>query len=501
MYLTVTSKRQPRLAVHEQLYQTASPLSDVVYVLRFFVVVFKSFLTTSWPPRHLRVGLFTLAHKNRNAKSWICSNSAASADINEVVAEPSAASSLSSSELSEAEAAAAKTKSLGLIASAVVSPHPAKVKKGGEDAFFFRSSLDGGAIGVADGVGGYSEYGIDPGMFSRTLMQQLSQSEAKQTQVNPASALREAQEATRLPGASTAVVLQLNGTSREATYANVGDSGIRVLRDGKIVYASRPLMHGFNCPYQLAYTRLSPNAQTIKDADIETIPVLPGDIIVAATDGVFDNLIMTMIHQNSLWINARRFDSDIEEIISDEESAAGSSDLELVKSTAKALADEAFARSMDARYMSPFAQAKGEQQGGFVFQKPIGGKPDDITVVVALAKEGGVAGAESEVLRSQKEWEQAQLVVQKLLEGSEDVVRATQEALSAAESAGMVASARPAASGPRPKKKPSSGMQVFVESQVAAMDKAQLQRTLGQLGLPTSGKLSSLRQRLLDYRE
>jgi len=432
-----------------------------------------------------RAGLFTLAHKNRNAKSWICSNSAASADINEVVAEPSAASSLSSSELSEAEAAAAKTKSLGLIASAVVSPHPAKVKKGGEDAFFFRSSLDGGAIGVADGVGGYSEYGIDPGMFSRTLMQQLSQSEAKQTQVNPASALREAQEATRLPGASTAVVLQLNGTSREATYANVGDSGIRVLRDGKIVYASRPLMHGFNCPYQLAYTRLSPNAQTIKDADIETIPVLPGDIIVAATDGVFDNL----------------FDSDIEEIISDEESAAGSSDLELVKSTAKALADEAFARSMDARYMSPFAQAKGEQQGGFVFQKPIGGKPDDITVVVALAKEGGVAGAESEVLRSQKEWEQAQLVVQKLLEGSEDVVRATQEALSAAESAGMVASARPAASGPRPKKKPSSGMQVFVESQVAAMDKAQLQRTLGQLGLPTSGKLSSLRQRLLDYRE
>lgn len=45
-------------------------------------------------------------------------------------------------------------------------PHPDKRHKGGEDAFFVSNS-GCGALGVADGVGGWIEDGIDPGDYSR----------------------------------------------------------------------------------------------------------------------------------------------------------------------------------------------------------------------------------------------------------------------------------------------------------------------------------------------
>jgi len=47
-------------------------------------------------------------------------------------------------------------------------PHPDKVHKGGEDAFFV--SDDGQTLGVADGVGGWASLGIDPGVFAKRLM-------------------------------------------------------------------------------------------------------------------------------------------------------------------------------------------------------------------------------------------------------------------------------------------------------------------------------------------
>jgi len=40
------------------------------------------------------------------------------------------------------------------------------VGKGGEDAFFVSEAL-WGAIGVADGVGGWNEDGVDSALFSR----------------------------------------------------------------------------------------------------------------------------------------------------------------------------------------------------------------------------------------------------------------------------------------------------------------------------------------------
>lgn len=46
-------------------------------------------------------------------------------------------------------------------------PLPLQEQKGGEDACFIADHC----IGVADGVGGWAEIGVDPGLYSRQLME------------------------------------------------------------------------------------------------------------------------------------------------------------------------------------------------------------------------------------------------------------------------------------------------------------------------------------------
>ncbi|KAL4538463.1 hypothetical protein Ndes2526B_g03235 [Nannochloris sp. 'desiccata'] len=48
-------------------------------------------------------------------------------------------------------------------------PHPDKVSYGGEDAYFI-STVGGGAAGVADGVGGWAESGVNPAEYSAMFM-------------------------------------------------------------------------------------------------------------------------------------------------------------------------------------------------------------------------------------------------------------------------------------------------------------------------------------------
>ncbi len=55
---------------------------------------------------------------------------------------------------------------LGILAGGVNLPHPAKQATGGEDAFF-TSTVHGGAVGVADGVSGWSREGVDAALYSR----------------------------------------------------------------------------------------------------------------------------------------------------------------------------------------------------------------------------------------------------------------------------------------------------------------------------------------------
>ena len=90
-------------------------------------------------------------------------------------------------------------------------PHPDKVKKGGEDAWFVRiNSSGGGEMYVADGVGGFNEQGVDPGLYARVLCHEAAKAKLAMdrnplARGDPKKVIAAAQEATKLPGASTMV--------------------------------------------------------------------------------------------------------------------------------------------------------------------------------------------------------------------------------------------------------------------------------------------------------
>ena len=80
------------------------------------------------------------------------------------------ASSPSSSSSSKKGNVILTSAKLALIPSYSNLPHPAKTAKGGEDAWFIKPDVKGGGvIGVADGVGGFGDQGVDPGLYARVL--------------------------------------------------------------------------------------------------------------------------------------------------------------------------------------------------------------------------------------------------------------------------------------------------------------------------------------------
>jgi hypothetical protein len=96
-----------------------------------------------------------------------------------------------------------KVKELRLDAVGFCVPHPAKVERGGEDAFFV---LGSSAIGVADGVGGWSKSGVDPGEYSKRLMQLTEEAIKEDATVSCVQALEFAHNRVNVPGSSTAIV-------------------------------------------------------------------------------------------------------------------------------------------------------------------------------------------------------------------------------------------------------------------------------------------------------
>jgi len=173
----------------------------------------------------------------------------------------------------------AKPDGMRLRIGACCLPHPDKAHYGGEDAYF-ASAAGGGALGVADGVGGWAESGVNPAQYSRTLMrvacayiegaegEELARAAADgasaatannsldgcyatggdpegyayafnngvvaaaavggssssgrgRAYVDPRAALDAAHRRTRCAGSATACVLQLDGTKRRLVAANL----------------------------------------------------------------------------------------------------------------------------------------------------------------------------------------------------------------------------------------------------------------------------------------
>lgn len=255
-----------------------------------------------------------------------------------------------------------------MVAGGATLPHPDKRNSGGEDAFFVSATRQG-AVGVADGVGGWSNNGVDAGEYARTLMQFCKEGFEQEEIQDPYQILRMAHGKTDLLGSATACVLTL--AEGEVWAANVGDSSFRVLRDGKVVYSSPLLLHAFNCPYQLASRKHVPLADPVSKADRFSFRPRDQDIIVLATDGVFDNL----------------FDEQLVDMVEGfelDDSASSAS------ACASQIVERAQELSMRPGYVSPFA-VQAREAGVLPYDAarpsdapPSTGKLDDATCVVAV---------------------------------------------------------------------------------------------------------------------
>jgi protein phosphatase PTC7 len=273
-------------------------------------------------------------------------------------------------------------------AGGVAFPHPAKVTQGhgrgvsrqhygwaGEDAYFCCTSRGASPVfgmGVADGVYAWREQGIDSGVFSRELME----ASRHMVQTGCEDVLKVLQVAARhvrsegLLGSSTICLVTVNLAAGRMQAATLGDSGVFVIGrpDGGgrlgVKFRTPQQEHEFGRPYQLGHMAHS-NAP--EDADLRTMLVEPGDVIVAGSDGLLDNL------------------SELE-VLEDVERGlhAGARAPELARRIAK----RAFEASVDRRRVTPYSRAATEAFD-MVYT---GGKKDDICVVVALVEQAGGGG-------------------------------------------------------------------------------------------------------------
>ncbi|SNX81428.1 related to PTC7 - type 2C protein phosphatase [Melanopsichium pennsylvanicum] len=181
----------------------------------------------------------------------------------------------------------------------------------GEDSLMCTSMGPAGdvAIGVADGVGGWTENGIDPSLFSQALMFYASKSAAiaaagPEPGAAPNRILAEAfehvlKEPLVVAGSATACILTMDSNHGTLRSANLGDSGFVILRQGTgkqgVFYASPPQQLGFNTPLQLAklpreWAQEGSISNTPKDAASWECALQHGDLIIVGTDGLFDNV-------------------------------------------------------------------------------------------------------------------------------------------------------------------------------------------------------------------
>lgn len=254
---------------------------------------------------------------------------------------------------------------------------PAELLSTGEDNLFVSEQASDGslALGVADGVGGWSEAGYDSSAISRELchlMKERFEEDGVKVHHTPKQLLKAAfDEVLTSPkveiGGTTACVGILT-PEKKLKVANLGDSWCGLFRNYKLINETLFQTHNFNTPYQLS--KIPPHI--LRQAELQGkryILDLPqssdeyvwdlkkDDVVIFATDGVTDNVVPQDI------------ELFLKEQLSTGKSLAEVSSL-FVKEVVKV--------SKDPNFPSAFAQELSRITG----QRYMGGKEDDITVVM-----------------------------------------------------------------------------------------------------------------------
>ncbi|KAJ6134270.1 hypothetical protein N7523_000592 [Penicillium sp. IBT 18751x] len=317
----------------------------------------------------------------------------------------------------------------------------------GEDAFFVSqigSESNAVAFAVADGVGGWTESRVDPADFSHGLCGYMAETalawDKSAQKLRPKQLLQTgydkivADPTIKAGGSTASVGVALPDGHVEL--ANLGDSGSVLLRRAAVHHYSIPQTHGFNTPYQLSIIppRMRAQASTFggayledfpRDASVTNVQMQHGDVLMLATDGVFDNLnnqdILKLVTSRMILTGAWTAAPDVAVNVSDNLAALTvpgglaeafhppsssefirddhddlskrlESTLTLQSLLAASIAGEAKIASVDFRRDGPFAKEAQRYYPGDYYR---GGKVDDICALILVAvDESLVPGSE-----------------------------------------------------------------------------------------------------------
>lgn len=282
-------------------------------------------------------------------------------------------------------------------------------------------------MAVADGVGSWREYGVDPRDFSHRLMEEcenvldeasakchLSKADNKDycRMLSPAELLAKSYEKTKaanIIGSSTVCVCLFDSVHHQLHFSNIGDSGIIVLRhidsdvagalrrdkttprvdrksDLRVAFVSQQQLKSFNHPFQMGWTGEEiddPNTsfKRASESCTSSVHILRGDIIIMATDGLFDNVDVEDIAAIALdWEQKHKFIDEKGRSGRNKRWASGNSltnlSAEAIPSLADTLCQKARENSLDSSLDSPFALLAKDNDIMWS-----GGMPDDCTVI------------------------------------------------------------------------------------------------------------------------
>ncbi|KAF0695864.1 Aste57867_13384 [Aphanomyces stellatus] len=267
-------------------------------------------------------------------------------------------------------------------------------KNCGEDAYYIVGDAASQYVsfGVADGVGGWQESGVDPSAFSLALVDGAKDSFLRTTSSRPLprQLLEDALVHVKAggdknPGGSTAVFLVLDRHSGVLETANLGDSGYLVIRNKAKLFRSVEQTWAFNSPFQLSlYPSWMANGgdhYLPKDADVTSHTLQHGDIVIVGSDGLFDNVFDEEILAETEIAMDRVVQAHPEAQFS---SSAAPLPEDVAASVKKAMMDLSYSLTLMANSFahdqgreSPFSKLAREGYG-YTFH---GGKVDDTTVV------------------------------------------------------------------------------------------------------------------------
>ncbi|KAF2682570.1 protein serine/threonine phosphatase 2C [Lentithecium fluviatile CBS 122367] len=298
------------------------------------------------------------------------------------------------------------------------SKDPRRRARSGQDSFFYSQvgTTKSTTFGVADGVGGWVESGVDPADFSHGLCEYMACAArawplpSKRSALHPKELLQvaydEVIEDESIVGGGSTACLAVAEPDGSVEVANLGDSGFIHLGMNAVRHFTHPQTHAFNTPFQLSKTPQRMLVQMAVFGGPSTLSDLPkvssvthhrvrhGDVLVFATDGVWDNLspqdVLGIVSRNMVALGAW-VDKDGAMDVSHELHKLAQADANrkadsaaLQAKLAIAIAKEAKETSLNTRRDGPFAK---EVQKYYPGENWHGGKPDDIAAVVALVVE------------------------------------------------------------------------------------------------------------------